>query len=278
MLNGYLGGAREFTRARLQPVLNDLGQIAAWKKAGGGAAMIHLDTGMSRLGLPPVESARLARSPELLHGFPLSGIVSHLACSDEPRSPLNRLQLDAFRAMLKSLPRAPASLAASSGIFLGPAYHFDFVRPGAALYGVNPLPNRRNPMAQAITLKAKILQTVAVSKGRNVGYDATHKMARDGTLAVIGLGYADGWFRAASNRASVGIAGRRAPVVGRISMDVLTVDVTAIRPTPRAGAYVDLLDANYGVDAFAADAGTIGYEVLTSLAGKHHRIYRGSVR
>ena len=279
ILNGYLGDAGAFRRARLEPVLNDLGQIAAWTRAGGGPAMIHLDTGMSRLGLPPAETARLARSPEILSRFPLTAIVSHLACGDVPSSPLNRRQLDAFRAMLKSLPRAPASLAASSAIFLGPAYHFDFVRPGAALYGVNPVPDRRNPMAQAVRLRAKILQTVAVPKDRNVGYDATHRMRRDGTLAIVGVGYADGWFRAGSNKASVGIAGKRAPIVGRVSMDVLTVDVTGLPAAKvRPGAYVDLLDKDYGVDAFAEDAGTIGYEVLTSLAGRHHRVYRGSVR
>lgn len=278
VLNGYLGEAALFTRAKLMPVLNDLGQVAAWAEATRRApAMLHLDTGLTRLGLPEAETQRLAADPALLGRLQLAAIVSHLACADMPDSPLNRRQLDAFRILLKSLPRAPASLASSSGIYLGTAYHFDFVRPGAALYGVNPLPNHRNPMAQAIMLKGKILQIRDADKGAVVGYDATFRMKRAGRLAVIGAGYADGWFRAASGRASVGIGGHRAPVVGRVSMDVMTVDVTEIPPAlVRTGDYADLLDDDYGVDRFAADAGTIGYEVLTALGGRHHRIYRGA--
>ncbi|HEY7990661.1 MAG TPA: alanine racemase [Stellaceae bacterium] len=278
ILNGFeAGAAREFARGRLIPVLNHLGQVADWRKAGRAApAMLHLDTGMSRLGLPPDEARRLMDNPALLGGFPLEGLLSHLTTAWNRKAGTNRTQLDAFRALLKSLPPAPASLASSSGIFLGPAYQFDFVRPGAALYGANPLPGHNNLMKQVITLKAKILQVRELEKGQSVGYDGSHRMTRRGRVATLAAGYADGFLRSASNKASVGIAGKRAPVVGRISMDLITIDVTGIDPKrTRPGAYADLLDDEYGIDDFARDAGTIAYEVLTSLGGRHHRVYRG---
>jgi alanine racemase len=277
ILNGFeTGAAREFSRGRLIPVLNDLGQIASWRKAGRGAsAMIHVDTGMSRLGLPAREAARLAADPSLLDGIALAGVMSHLTSASNRKAKVNRTQLDAFRVLLKSLPPAPASLAASSGIYLGPAYHFDFVRPGAALYGANPISGQINPMREVVKLKAKILQTRDLGKGEPVGYDGTFRMKRKGRVATLAMGYADGWLRSASNRASVGIGGKRAPIVGRISMDLVTIDVTGIGPKlARPGAYADLLDDTYGVDDFARDAGTIAYEVLTSLGGRHRRIYR----
>jgi len=268
--------ARDLAAGRLIPVLNHLGQIALWREMGRGKpAMLHLDTGMSRLGLPSGEAAQLAREPALLHGLRLAGVMSHLTSASDIGGKVNRMQLDAFRILLKSLPPAPASLATSSGIFLGAAYHFDFVRPGAALYGANPLPDNINPMRQAIKLKAKIIQTRDIGRDAAIGYDGTFRMKRSGRIATLAMGYADGWLRAASNRASVGFGGQRAPIVGRISMDLITVDVTGIDPArTQPGAYADLLDDEYGIDHFARDAGTIAYEVLTQLAGRHHRVYR----
>jgi len=280
ILNGFaLGTGREFARARLMPVLNDLGQIEAWRAKAmetRAPALLHIDTGMSRLGLPPRELDRLVESPDLLSGVELAAILSHLACADDRASPKNRLQRRDFRMALKRLPHAAAGLSASSGIFLGRSYHFDLVRPGAALYGVNPLVGRANPMIQVVNLKAKILQVREIDRGGTVGYGAAHRMARAGRVATVGVGYADGWFRSASPRASAGIAGRRVPVIGRVSMDLVTIDVTGIDPAhARVGAYVDLLDGAYGVNEFARDSGTIGYEVLTALGPRHHRIYRG---
>ncbi len=278
VFNGLLPGTGpDFARGRLLPVLNDLGQIAAWRdfagRRGGLPAMLHIDTGMSRLGLSPRE---LAAAPDALAGVALRAVLSHLACADMPEEPLNAGQLAGFRAALALLPRAPASLAASSGIFLGPDYHFDITRPGAALYGVNPTPGQPNPMAQVIRLKGKILQVRDVDRGQTVGYGAAHRMDHAGRIATIAVGYADGWLRSSSHRGSVGIAGHRAPVIGRISMDLLTLDVTGIDPAlTRPGGFVDLLDEDYGVDAAATAAGTIGYEVLTALGRRHHRIYRG---
>ena len=189
---------------------------------------------------------------------------------------MNEAQRLAFAASLARLPRAPASLAGSSGIFLGAPYHFDFVRPGAALYGVNPLPGRANPMRQVVRLKARILQVRDVDRGSSVGYGAAHRMARAGRIATIAAGYADGWLRSSSQRGTVGIAGKRAPIVGRISMDLMTVDVSEIDPHRAApGALADLLDESYGVDDAAEAAGTIGYEILTSIGRRALRIYRG---
>jgi alanine racemase len=208
----------------------------------------------------------------------IDAVISHLACADEEQHAQNDAQLAAFRSALARLPRAQASLAASSGIFLGPAYHFDFVRPGAALYGVNPTPQRPNPMTQVIRLKGRIIQLRDVDRGVAVGYGATHRMQRAGRIATVAVGYADGWLRSASHRGSVGIAGRRAPVIGRISMDLMTIDVTGIDPVlARPGNFVDLIDETCDVDQVAATAGTIGYEILTALGRRHHRIYRDEI-
>lgn len=266
-----------FVRARLLPVLNDLSQVALWRRSGGGApAMLHIDTGMARLGLARDERARLAAAPELMSGMTLAGIVSHLACAAAPEDPMNEAQRQAFAAALARLPRVPASLSASSGIFLGPAYYFDFVRPGAALYGVNPLPGMPNPMAQVIRFQGRILQVREIDRAETVGYGAAHRMGRAGRIATVAVGYADGWLRSSSHRGSVGLAGRRVPVVGRISMDLLTLDVTGIDPmVARPGALVDLIDADHGVDAAAAAAGTIGYEVLTAIGRRALRLYSG---
>ena len=273
------GTSRDFREARLVPVLNDLAEIAAWRAEATAEplpAMIQVDTGMARLGLVPADVARLAAAPELLEGLALGAVLSHLACADEPAHPLNARQLAAFRAARERLPRAPASLAASSGIFLGPDYHFDLVRPGAALYGVNPTPGQLNPMAQVVRLKGRILQVRDVDRGATVGYGAAHQAERPGRVATVGVGYADGWLRSSSHRGSGGIAGRRAPVIGRISMDLLTLDVTGIDPALAAvGGFVDLIDEEHGVDAVAAAAGTIGYEILTALGARYRRIYRG---
>jgi alanine racemase len=284
VLNGLVIGApADFAKAALTPVLNDLGQVAAWQgyaaRRGGAPAMLHIDTGMARLGLPPKEIAKLAAEPNLAAGFTLALILSHLACAGEPAHPMNLAQLDAFRAALKRLPPAPASLAASSGVFLGGDFLFDMVRIGAALYGVNPTPGRPNPMKQVVHLKAKILQVRDVDRGESVGYGAAHRIDRPARIATIAIGYADGWLRSSAHRGAARIAGKLAPVVGQISMDLLTLDVTGHDPaTVRPGHYVDLLDERYGIDDAALAAQTIGYEILTSLGGRFQRIYRGGAR
>ena len=282
VLNGLLAGwTDDFIECHLVPVLNDPGQIADWRSAalrhGKGPAMLHLDTGMARLGLTVREFDRLA--DEWCHPDPVRwrALMSHLACSDEPRHPLNRIQLDHFAAARRRLPQLPGSLAASSGIFLGPEFHFDFARPGAALYGVNPQPGCPNPMHQVVRLKGRILQIREVDRDQTVGYGASHVMAAPGRLATVAVGYADGWLRSASQRGSGRVGGRRVPLLGRVSMDLVVFDVSGVDPAfARAGGFIELLHEDYGVDAAAADAGTIGYEILTALGRRYHRVYRGA--
>jgi alanine racemase len=270
----------EFVAHQLVPVLNDLGQLALWRGVAAPTrppAILHLDTGMARLGLPADEQARLGADPSLLAGIALRAVMSHLACADEHDHPLNARQLAAFRAALAVLPPAPASLANSSGIFLGADYHFTMTRPGAAVYGVNPQPGAVNPMRQTVQLKAKILQTRAIDTGDTVGYGATFRSDRPSRIATLSVGYADGWPRASSNRGSAIIAGHHVPVVGRISMDLITIDVSGLDPRLTApGTLATLIGPGRDVDAVAADAGTIGYEILTGLGRRYHRIYTGA--
>lgn len=279
VFNGpFAGTGGEFVAHDLVPVLNDPGQIALWReevaRQGARAAMLHVDTGMSRLGLAPRELAACAGELPVLRWC---GLLSHLACADEPSHPLNETQRRDFLKAREVLPGAPASLAASSGIFLGRPFHFDLVRPGAALYGVNPQPGTPNPMRQVIHLKGRIIQVREIDKGRSVGYGATWTAQAPARLATVAAGYADGWLRSFGRRGSGRLGGVRVPLVGRVSMDLMVFDVTAVSPAlARPGACITLLDEEHGVDAAAAEAGTIGYEILTALGRRYHRLYHGA--
>jgi alanine racemase len=275
---------------RLIPALNDLGQIEAYsayarreaREAAGGeaealAALIHIDTGMTRLGLAAPEVAALADDPGRLAAIEVTYVMSHLASAEEPANPLNARQLVAFneaRAQLGPAIDAPASFANSSGIFLGPDYHFDLARPGAALYGIAPQPGTPNPMTQVVRLQGKILQLRDVDSPMTVGYGATHRVRAKGRIATVGVGYADGYFRTLGNRGHAYIGKTRVPVVGRVSMDLITIDVSQVPPDQAVpGGFVDLISDRHSVDALAKEAGTIGYEVLTALGRRYHRIY-----
>ena len=283
VLNGPVrGSAEEFTEHRLVPVLNDPGQIAEWRELGarrgaaGGpySAMLQIDTGMARLGLTPREFDRFAETSPADGAIGWRAVLSHLACADTPDHPLNEAQRLHFAAAHARRAGWPASLAASSGIFLGRPFHFDFVRPGAALYGVNPQPGTPNPMRQVVRLNARILQIREVDAGQPVGYGAAQVMAAAGRLATVAVGYADGWLRSSSHRGTGVIGGRCVPLVGRVSMDLAVFDVSGIDPDlARPGGFIELLNEAHGVDAAAAEAGTIGYEVLTALGRRHHRVY-----
>lgn len=277
VLGGPPPGAEDELAAHgLIPVLNSLEQIAAWRGKALPAAL-HLDTGMSRLGLSGADVHRLAAEPARLDGIPLALVMSHMACADEDGHPMNRRQLDAFRALSSLLPAGvPRSLAASSTVFLGADWHFDLVRPGAALYGINPTPAKPNPMAQVLRLQGKILQVRDVDSPMTVGYGATHRVTRKGKVAVVAMGYADGLHRSLGNRGFGVIGGKRVPVVGRISMDLTTFDVTGLPETVvHPGALIDLVGPMHPVDELAEEAGTIGYEILTSLGRRFHRQYLG---
>ena len=280
------GEAKEFSRHHLTPVLNNLGQIELWQRQTNRGvtenALLHIDTGMSRLGLPPEEVARLAAEPERLASLNIAFVMSHLACAEQPEHPMNEAQLSEFKAALVSLApvagTAKLSLANSSGIFLGPEFHFDLARPGAALYGLNPTPEKTNPMAEVVRLQGKILQVRHVDPPRTVGYGAAHSLARPSRIATVPVGYADGYLRSAGNQAknqTCGyIGGVPMPVVGRVSMDMITLDVTEIPPEhAQPGTPVDLIGGPHPVDALAAESGTIGYEILTSLGRRYWRSY-----
>ncbi len=252
--------------------------VSAPARATGRAlpAAIHIDTGMNRLGLPAPEADVLATEPDRLIGIDVRLVMSHLACADEPDHPLNSEQLTAFTAARTQLPTAPASLANSSGIFLGTPYHFDLVRPGAALYGVNPTPGRTNPMRQVIRLQGKILQVREIDAPRTVGYGATHRAAGSTRVATVAVGYADGFLRSLSNRGSARIGGQQVSLIGRVSMDLSTFDVTRVpREAAHPGALIDLIGADLSIDDVADAAGTIGYEILTALGHRYHRVYSG---
>jgi alanine racemase len=281
VLNGLQPGLEsDCKQHRLTPVLNSLGEIELWashsrRRGQALPAAVHLDTGMNRLGLPAYEVARLIAEPERLHGFSPLLLLSHLACADQADHEANGRQLTLFQNWQRQLPAMPASFANSSGIFLGPDYHFDLVRPGASLYGVNPLPNHLNPMAQVVLVQGKILQIRDVDRGTTVGYGATHRIENAGVrLATVAIGYAEGYLRSASGRGFAFLGEQRVNVVGRVSMDLITIDVTGVSENEaHPGAWVELIGPNLDVDAVAERAGTIGYEILTSLGGRHRRRY-----
>ena len=276
------GSAAEFAAHGLVPVLNDPGQIAQWDRLAAGRgdklpAMLHVDTGMARLGLTACEFEQMADGLRRRGAICWRAVISHLACADQPEHPLNAEQRACFVAARCRLADLPASLAASSGIFLGRDFHFDFVRPGAALYGVNPQPGLPNPMRPIVRLRARILQIRDVDAGQPVGYGAAHVMSAAGRLATVAVGYADGWPRSMSHHGSGSIGGVRVPLIGRVSMDLSVFDVSAVDPSlAQPGSFIELLGDEYGVDAAAADCGTIGYEMLTALGRRYHRVYRSA--
>ena len=283
VLNGPVSGSElVLVEHRLVPVLNSLRDIEAWgEMAGAGGAPlvadVHVDTGMARLGLPPDETETLIREPGRLDGIKLATLMSHLACADEPDHPLNRQQLADFLRTRQAFADVKASFANSSGLFLGPEYHFDLARPGVALYGVGPRPGEPNPMAQVVRLQGKILQVRDVDRPQTVGYGATHRVTRRGRVATVGVGYADGYPRSLSNTGSGYMGDTRVPIVGRVSMDLITLDVSDVPgAVARPGALVELIGPHNTVDDVAADAGTIGHEILTGLGSRYHRVYLDS--
>ncbi|HEY2444622.1 MAG TPA: alanine racemase [Rhizomicrobium sp.] len=263
---------------RLTPTLNSLEEISVWSAAAqkqGGVldAAIHIDTGMSRLGIPAHELTTLASEVrERLRALNLALIMSHLACSDDPSAQMNSEQLGRFRAALALLPPAPASLAASGGIMLGRDYAFDLARPGIALYGGNPQPVAPNPFKTVARLTGRVLQLLRVDKGGTVGYGASFHAERPTTLATVALGYADGLMRSIGNRGRGAIDGRTAPVAGRVSMDLVTLDVTEI-PTVAVGMDVEFFGDTISLEVAAASARTANYETLTAVGARVPRVY-----
>ena len=287
ILDGLLPGAEpHYAGFDLRPVLSSEPEIRDWAsyclRVGRHLpAAVQLDTGMNRLGLRPDELQRVLAEPSLLASFKMTLVMSHLACADEPASPMNEAQRVLFDRLRAKLPPAPASLSNSAGTFLGPAFHYDLVRPGIATYGGRAFEGATNPMLPVVSLSARILQLRDVSPGEKVGYGATFMVARPSRMATIACGYADGFLRALSGPSGhpgpVGYIGPHpVPVVGRVSMDLITVDVTDVPPALAVrGAWVEVMGGRVTLDDLTDRAGTIGYELLSRLSKRVHRIYEG---
>ena len=265
-------------------MIGDLGELAEWDayckvNSYAGGAAIHIDTGMNRLGISLAEAQALsARAAQPDHGITL--VMSHLACAEDLHNPLNGRQVAAFREVARLFTNIPASLSNSSGIFLGPQFQFDLVRPGAALYGINPTPEADNPMLPVVDVKARVVQVRNVAKGETVGYGATWTARRPTRLAIVSAGYADGYFRAAGGvdgvrTADAVVGGARCPIAGRISMDLMAIDITDVTAPLRRGQMVTLVGDGVTVDELAHHFGTIGYEVLTSLGERYRADLQG---
>lgn len=270
VLNGIATHPIErFIEAQLMPVLNSSVDIRRWsRQSGHHPCAIHVDTGMNRLGLSLQELVGLLGDGETIDQLNVVLLISHLACADEPDHPLNELQLSRFTKVRELLPSIPASLANSSGLFLGPQYHFQQCRAGAAIFGINPTPWQANPMQPVVEITAPVVQLRRDSDG-SVGYGATTRLATPTQLAVIAAGYADGYPRHASNRGQVVINGQMAPLIGRVSMDLITVDISHLQPNSiQIGDQALLVGEDYGINELADAADTIGYEILTNL-GRH---------
>ena len=288
VLNGLMpGSAQAFARDNLRPVINSTTELAEWDafvatQSWRGGAALHVDTGMNRLGITIDEAVAIAsRLQSENHGFTL--LMSHLACAEMPDHPMNDRQTRLFREIRILYRGVPSSLANSSGVCLGGTMFCDMVRPGIALYGGNPAPWAKNPMHPVVDLKGRIIQVRTINKGESVGYGATFVAGRPTRIAIIAVGYADGFLRSAAtvakgkSAAEVVIAGRRCPVAGSVSMDLLAVDVTDLAEgTARRGELATLIGDGMSVDDLAAAMGTISYEVLTGLGRRYHRVYKGA--
>ena len=278
VLNGLAAGAEpECARHRVTPVLNSLAQVDAWAAHARRLhrplpAALQADSGMSRLGLGEAELDTLAARPARLDGVALRLVMSHLACAERQDHPMNREQLRRFEAARARLPKAPASLANSSGIFLGSDFHFDLARPGAALYGLAPVVGEANPLQPVVRLRGRIVQVREVAAGAAVGYGASWLAAEPRRIATVAVGYADGYLRSLSGRATAFAGDAPVPLVGIVSMDTATFDVTDA-PAAVEGGFLELIGPRNPVDALAAQAGTIGYEILTSLGHRYARAY-----
>lgn len=277
------GSELDCARAGLVPVLFTPEQLRTWVDSCAQVGIrapcaLKVDSGMTRLGMSPAELRQLLAERDLLRAADIQLLLSHLACADEPAHPQNARQLESFRRAgeeLKALcPQVSLSLANSSGIFLGGDYHFDIARPGSALYGVNPVPGSPNPMRAVVELSLPVVQKRYLAEECSVGYGATQKAAAGSWLAVARGGYADGMLRAQGGRGCGWACGRRLPMVGRISMDSATYDISALSEAQRETlANIEVLNRELTVDEVAGYAGTIGYEILTSLGHRYSRRY-----
>jgi len=273
VLEGLAGSSREaLLAAQLVPVLNSLAELAAWGAAGPAA--VHIDTGMSRLGLSAsdVDALKGTKSIDIRY------VMTHFACAEEPSHPLNDRQLAAFAELRKLWPAARTSIGNSAALLSGKRFASDLARPGVTLYGANPFANRPSPVEPVVTVRGRILQIREIAVGTSVGYDATFVAKRRTRLAIVGVGYADGYLRSLSNRGICVVAGRRVPVAGRVSMDMTCLDITDLeQDAVEPGDWATLIGGETPLDEVAALAGTNAYEILTRLGRRLERRYRNAI-
>jgi alanine racemase len=265
------GSERAYQDNAIVPALGSLAEIEAWSSVRS-PALLNIDTGMSRLGLDESELTILQQDHARLHGIELRYILTHLVSSEIADDPLNKQQWQRFQAACARLPKAPLSVANSSALFLPQPIADDLARPGAALYGINPTPSRANPMRPVVQLRARVVAVREIGKHRTVGYNATWRANGRRRIATAAIGYADGLHRTLSNRGQAFFDGKPVPLVGRVSMDLTTFDVTKA-PGVQPGAWLEIIGPSQTPDDLAIAAGTNGYEVLTTLGRRFHRIY-----
>lgn len=281
VLGGLFTGAENaYIEHNITPVLNSPFDIENWVLCARNndkklPAFIHFDTGMNRLGLSADEAERLINDQTALNSLDVQLIMSHFVCADDRKDPLTQVQADRFAAIAAHFPNAQKSLANSPGLYADNAYHYDIARPGYALYGGNPTPHLKNPMQPVVHLKSRVLQIRAAKKGESAGYAASYVFEKDTKIATIALGYADGFLRSGSNKAKLYCHDKPCDVLGRVSMDLISIDVDHIEGI-KQGDWVEVLGHNQGVDELAKAAGTIGYEILTNLGARYKRHYIGA--
>lgn len=279
VLGGLYRGAGEFyLEHQIVPVINSLEELSRWRDFSRARDMalpywLHIDTGMNRLGLGADEIEKFIADPDQAAPLHLIGVMSHFACSDEKNHPMNQKQADLFAQIATHFPDALKSLCNSSGCFRNQTWHYDLLRPGYALYGGNPTPETKNPMQPVVTLDVPVLQTRPVKKNESIGYGASHVFDGDTQTATLAIGYADGFLRTGSNRAQVYYKGQACPVLGRVSMDLISVGIGHLADRPAPGDKVEIIGPHQSIDDLATFEDTIGYEILTALGGRFARIW-----
>ncbi|MGF1464108.1 MAG: alanine racemase [Maricaulaceae bacterium] len=277
-LNGFCPGeARDLAACGVAPVINTLEQAREWAALDGvpPAPALQIDTGLNRLGLPADQALAIANDTDLMTRLKPDLVMSHLACGFDPDHPMNRRQREAFSGLCGLFPQARASLAASAGVLLGPDYHFDLTRVGVGLYGGARQTDDTPALAPVVRLEAPILQIRDLEPGDRVGYGADFAAQSPMRAAVLSVGYADGVLRALGGKGYAAFGSHQLPVLGRVSMDLLTIDVTAAGADAAPGAFVTVLGGPIDLDDQARHAGTIGYELLVRLGPRLRREWRG---
>lgn len=281
ILNGYYGSQSGLYLSHdLIPVLGHFAEMQAYKSLAVSEnralpAYLNFNIRMNRLGFGEVETDELLQDPGRLDGLDVIGVMSHFASAEDPADPLSEKQYGIFKEISAHFPWAEKSLSNSAGIFRNAAYHFDLVRPGMALYGLNPRPGQANPMQPVVSLSVPVIRRRLVYKGARVGYNATYQFEKDTQIATLSAGYADGLFRALSNKGILYYNGYACPIRGRVSMDLTTVDLSAVPEDqlPVPGDFMEVIGPHQSADDLAAAAGTIGYEILTALGSRYERRY-----